>query len=504
MSRLQAPAVRSATASGYATARLTEQGAQQNSIRSTPVRKIEGRRIITAYFLLAYVGPLLANQLFADHIESSYKLFPLNLLTVISIAGSYSLFLMLSSVEIQIFPPLDAILVRGAVGVAGRLYRKYRLMIGLVGVVLGAMSLSTGLTSYRYSEVGMSDSGFADFSLLLAVIVINLVITGDFFYRIFAEPRTAEFLTRRRFVENVVLAMALVTAADGVLSLLIGLFAMFHAVSPRACDRMVFSRSRPSPVKTMLTVAISILMGLAVYFVAELFGTIIKMGRTRDIAVVLADTDLNTLMGMPSDESLVTAFFFHFVERVSIFFYSLQLTTSGAFNDLLQGLPPALSYPLQTLGFRIGTISGGLISLPRPIIGSIMGLNYELLVATPFGSRPGTAPGLLASFNYVFGIPFNLVFTALYLRWVAKVMDDVLRRNQAGPLSIIGIVTFLLLGQVFFQSPFDWLMVVDGSVIYMLIIWSIAVANRDPGSRAVATAPIARLQYGHTRLDALR
>lgn len=437
-----------------------------------------------AYLLIAYIGPMAGNMAFPDQITSSFKIFSPTTYSVGTLFSVCALFLVLSSVRGSMLPPFNLRIAHRAVNAAGRLYARCRLAIGVMAAMFGAASFLSGLTSYRYSEVGISEIGAGGAVLVVLVISLNVLITTDFFYRLFVERGTVQ-PTRRRRVEDLLLALALLVAADGILGVIIALVAIVYAVAPHYSARMVFGGKRRELVGRWVVAISSVAVVLVIFFLSEVAGSIIKAGRGREMLSILFDREeLAFILGMPNDRSILASFWYHIIERSSIYYYSYQLTLADTFAQLRLGMPPAILCPLQTLAFRLDLLLGHPLRLTKPDLGSLMALNYNLLVETPFGTRPGSAPGTLGSFNYVLPFPLNILGAAMYLRFVSRITDGLLVAHRGQSLTLIGIGLYLMFVQVFFQSPFDLLMLVDGSVVYAGIILSMYLARKPPAHAA--------------------
>jgi hypothetical protein len=265
---------------------------------------------------------------------------------------------------------------------------------------------------------------------------------------------------------------------------------------------MIFNQAKIELFRRWFIALSSIAVVLAIFFLSEVIGSIVKVGRATDFMSIVTDNDqLAAIIGMPVGQPILVSFWYHIVERASIFYYSFQLTADAAFDQLRRGEPNAFYYPIQTLFFRLDLLLGHPYRLVKPELGSLMGLNYNLLVAVPFGTRPGSAPGVLGSFSYVFPFPVNIIGAAIYLRWLANVGDALLVEHRGESLSLIGTGLVLMFLQVFFQSPFDFLMIVDGSVLYALMIVGMYLSKKrddsygyrstaQPASRARRSEPI--------------
>src|SRR2546428_868054 len=138
-----------------------------------------------------------------------------------------------------------------------------------------------------------------------------------------------------------------------------------------------------------------------------------------------------------------------------------------------------LVLPLRTLSFRLDYLLGGFWGVKKPSLASIEQLNYQLMTNERIREREGSSPGLLASFNYVFVFPLNMIFAALYLLWLSRMMDVMLMRHRSKIISTPGIVLLLLFLTPFFYSPFDSLMVLDDGVLYLLFLLAFYIHRKS-------------------------
>ena len=106
-------------------------------------------------------------------------------------------------------------------------------------------------------------------------------------------------------------------------------------------------------------------------------------------------------------------------------------------------------------------------------------MNYQLLTVDPITSRAGSSPGLIASFNYAFAFPLNLLLCALYARWVSRKIDVGLRQGTALTLSWFGLLILHQFVEPLFQSPFDVLIMLDEHVLYVILLLSLLAAKSD-------------------------
>jgi hypothetical protein len=114
-----------------------------------------------------------------------------------------------------------------------------------------------------------------------------------------------------------------------------------------------------------------------------------------------------------------------------------------------------------------------------------------LLVSSAASNRAGTSPGLLASFNYVAVFPLNIIFATLYLCWVCRLIDKLgWRRDEK--LSGGGLLLLLLFLAGLFQSPLDFLMVFDDSVVYLLLLVGLSLTRSGSVAERVKWQPTLR------------
>jgi len=169
------------------------------------------------------------------------------------------------------------------------------------------------------------------------------------------------------------------------------------------------------------------------------------------------------------------------------------LFTSSSANDLASygGVSPIV-FPLATALFRVDYLTGGTLGVPRPEVSSLMQLNYQVLATGTIRDRAGTSPGVIASFDYVFPFPLNIILCVAYLGIVARLANVLLSQRRGETLSAGGIVLLLLSLGALFQSPFDLLALADDAAVKVLLLLGLCLAQTSPGvaSRTALPSPI--------------
>lgn len=174
-----------------------------------------------------------------------------------------------------------------------------------------------------------------------------------------------------------------------------------------------------------------------------------------------------------------TEYLYYLIESSAISYHSLLMTTESPRGTLKNGAASPLLFPLKTFLFRINHVFGGIFDVKKPEITSISQLNYQLLAEHPNDVRQGSSPGLLGSFNYAFKFPFNLIFCVLYLLFLSRVVETLLYQKNGDVLSMPGVLLLFVYLQAFFQSPFDFLLIIDNCVIYILLILGIYMKKNN-------------------------
>ena len=171
-----------------------------------------GKQIITCYFFLFYLGPMVGNLFFSKDIVSSYQLAPVTPHAIIIIAATYCLFYLLSKSRVPLLPKIRVQWLERALISIGGLYKKFRLAIALIFLPISWMYLQKGMSSYRYSSQGLSQ---ADSPLMLYVVLLYVILTVDMFYAVMLGRVDVSRKLSKRDLENVLISTGLIVAANG-------------------------------------------------------------------------------------------------------------------------------------------------------------------------------------------------------------------------------------------------------------------------------------------------
>lgn len=450
-----------------------------------------GQRLITAYFVLFYLVPLVGNSVFGEKIETIYTVAPVTPYAILLLVGVFVLCLIMSrGPRVAMAPALLVSATRNTAKLVGGAYRRQRLPLAIVSLPFSVQHFVSGASGYRYLTEGVSE---ADSLFLLLIVVLNLIVTVDLFFCMFVRRDERPPFLSRRYVENVLLSLVLVITASGTAGMLVGLASMVYSLWPSWFHRSVFLPKYQGILRKTGRAVITAALAIMVFGVSWMAGETIKMStgeRYQDL-VSASDALLEVVRETPG---FYENFGYHLISAISSHYYSL-LFTADAPRDLLNaGTLSPLVHPLQSLAFRLDYLTGGMLEVPRPEYGSLSRLNYVVLTSEPVISlRQGTSPGLIASFNYVFISPFNILFCAIYLCLIARLTNSLLLAHQHKSLSGLGLVLLLFYMLVLFQSPFDFLILLDNAVIYTVLLIGTAIIRRRPSStQSIANTPSPR------------
>jgi hypothetical protein len=344
---------------------------------------------------------------------------------------------------------------------------------------VGAYYGLQGQGNYRYVAEALSES---DSSFSIIMIVLNLIVTLDLFYCMFVR-RNDVALPRRRYVENVLMSLVLILTANGTGGMLVGLVSLAYSLAPVRFARLLFApATRRKRARRTLVVGV---LGITCFGFAWIAGETIKIsaGLGQDLTAAW-----HTFVELTDVSTMVETYGYYLITAISSYYYTLLFTANAGAEALTGGAFSALMHPLQSFLFRLDYVTGGLLGVARPEFGSLSRLNYTLLSAQPVLSlREGSSPGLLGSFNYVFVFPLNVIFAALYMRWLARLTNRLLQAHRHESISIFGLLLLTFYMLIFFQSPFDWLAVFDNAVIYVLLVMGIALAQPHADTIPVAS-----------------
>lgn len=438
-----------------------------------------GQRIVTTAFVVMYLVPMAGLAVLGNRVYPYWKVSPLSPMTVTGLAATYGLFLFLCATKISVLPALP----RGFLGLLavklGGVYRRWRLLFGLLGVLLGVAMIVSGASTFRVLHEGLTEQDPTIIALSTMSMVWTTVGLVDLIYYLFVRAN------RRRELATVLMATGLLLQANGIHSALVGFLALWHALSPRAVQNLVFRGTRDSRIGVgVIFVGV---IGLAAMLAGAWYvGNLIKLSRqTGDFLDVISEGVFEKTVPREYAESLFWAYCLSLLDRLSVHYYAWTFTAGFSWDGLTAGWS-ALAVHLENFLFRLDYLLGGAFGITHPEGATLNRLNYELLTVDQIIPRTGASPGLLGSFNYVCPFPLNVLLCALYLRWVCRRLDTVIGAQGVKWLTPMGSLFGFLLLQSLFQAPLDAVMVFDQTFMFLVLLWALAIAHQKPTRAVVA------------------
>ena len=428
-----------------------------------------GRRLVIFYFVVAYAWPWVGNVLLGDQLLSPFRRAPLTPYAVGLVAGTFLLYTLFSR-SVFLVPrraPSRPKMSRW-LATAGRTYSRYRLVTALAALWLSSMYYATGLNSFRYSVLPLSEVG----SPLL--FVTNLVMTAvgiDLFVMMFMRD-PADARPPRRVIEDLIFSVSYLFAANGAMAIVVGLSALLCSLGPKSFGSIVFS------TRNLFSLSSARRLGRATVTIVFLFATGwltnegIKAASGGKADIV--DAAVGTAHRIVAMEGWVSQYVDYITVRTSVYYYSLLFSADDP-DDVaaVAELTPAL-LPLRNLAFRADFVLGKPFGIPRPEVTSMRRLNWLVLAENPaILPRAGASPGLIASFNYAIPLPLNIAFCALYLAWFARVVDLTLWRRGAQGVSLFGLFLLFIFWENFLQSPFDLMLIIDTAFLHVAAMYTL-------------------------------
>lgn len=442
-----------------------------------------GRILIAAYFVVTYFLPVLGNYVLADRLVSSYRIYPVTALALGQIAATFLVWLGLERVRFRV-PRLPAV-TAGLVARLGAEYWRVRPVVALVACLVNAAGVIGGFSGWRYSGAISSEAS----ALFIPFIVFNVVVALDVFHGMFIRtyvPGRRRMLTR---TTDLGMALALLLAANGVLSAFMGLTALLWAVFPRIFLRLAFVPPGHYTFTRVVKLGAAIVVLSVAFCAAWIVGNVIKSSSATDLRTIAENPAMLFEHVLGGDSAVVSAVAYA-VERQSVHYYSLLFTSAVPRAELEPDGHSVVLYPLQTLLWRAKYLLRG-DSEARPPVTSVMQLNYRLLTDGPASERAGTSPGLIAAFDYVLPPVLAVLAAALYLRVLSPRLGILLEQYGGLSLSPIGALLTVQFVGVFFQSPFDMLIVFDDGFIWavaLFVLGSVKLRQMRRAARPIAAS----------------
>jgi hypothetical protein len=436
-----------------------------------------GHRIIAAHVGLLYLMPLIGHWLVPDA-PSPYKQYDPSMMTLLQLAAIYGLFAVLDAAHFRLFPAMGTAGLVAVVAKVSDVYQRVRLFIAMAAVLFGIAGMIWGLNSYRYSAEGISELPVLERVVIIALMILNLVLTVDMFYWMFVAPVERTRVFSRRYWEHLFISIGFVVITNGIFSLMQAVMALFFTLRPELFHQLLFAPRDATWAKVLFRTTASAAVLVIAMSLSWYFGSIVKLSTSRSTADLFNETDRLSIAGITDQGSVSRSIGLYLLERTSIFYYSYVFTIEAPESERPYSALEVLEIPIQTFLFRVDFLMGRMFDVQKPDPGAVSRMNYQLLTAGDIRAREGSAPGIFASANYVFPFPFNMIVSALYLVWISRTINTLLQNHSTERLSLFGVLVLPVLFPTVFFSPLDFLTVFDEGFLYLLMMAPLVVWQR--------------------------
>jgi hypothetical protein len=426
--------------------------------------KTVGIYVVFLYCLIYYLLPIIGQYLFFDEIHSIYIRSQEYIWIFIWIPATLTLF---SLIYCSLGDKLFIFSRKWGWGCYWLIksYLNNRSLI-IIFYILCAIYFSWYLdsvfSSFRYSSVGISESKEGIFSYLIVKTLVQFDMIILFVFLQFSKkPKIIN-----TFWLNLSVVVVYFSMVGGIADLILGLMVFGLLLYPKLTRWLTFSTKKKIAFYKLFLI---VLVAIFALFLVIFFGTMVKMGYSY--------SQINAVEGLKFIPD-IRPFSLYLIERFSSSLHSLDYVISNSLTPnnesyillILESFQYRLFSILNTLGFNFIN--------ERPEFSGMSQYNFSI-ISTINDDRQGTSPGVFASFIYLLGVPLGFLWSAVYLVWIARVLNwlfipclDKGKFNLAGYFSILFIFGF------FFQSPIDLLNLLDNVAILNLLILVFASANK--------------------------
>ena len=105
----------------------------------------------------------------------------------------------------------------------------------------------------------------------------------------------------------------------------------------------------------------------------------------------------------------------------------------------------------------------------------MMKINFLVVTYYAANEREGTSAGVLGSFSYIFALPLNIIFSAVFLLVIARFFNQINYRGKGKKVTFLGSFLLLYFILPIFESPFDLLLIIDDGFIYIASIFLLSM-----------------------------
>ena len=304
--------------------------------------------------------------------------------------------------------------------------------------------LGVDFSSFRYSSVGLASSG----GLVKIYSIIQSISFYVVFYYIFSNSKPFNLIASWTFF-RIILIFNLIFSINGNFSAIANFVLISILIYPQTLN---FFTSNLKKIISLKNIFILIFVSFTL-FISLLVGNSTKMN------IPIGDS-----LNLYSENALNLGPQYVVGSLLSTPYVSFRAAQNfeGELNTNV------LEIPFKSLSQRISVLYGE--EKQKPKYSSFNRLNFEKITRNIFVKndfRQGTSPGLLGSFRYLNNFWLAMILFFVYANFIKKRIIRI--SNTLVKFNFIGILFILFFFfNIYFQSPFDLLNIVDNLFIVLL------------------------------------
>lgn len=325
--------------------------------------------------------------------------------------------------------------------------------LALVGLALN-FGLTQGL-SFRQTGPRFSDAGAA----VTILMFCKSYVYGWLLYHFLLVIRGARYSFLRARFEALLFLVTLVLSVTSALEVLPIVWAAIFVLLRPARLRALFVSAEHGPSVFMRMLKLALLAPLAVVAVAAVIAIgYINKSNVKAFEDLISDIGIGYIL----EETMIRASSSY---AAVISFASFNLPNGGLYQQVL-------AVPVENVPYRVAVLFDS--GWPRPTITQINRLNYLNYDRDPRLPRAGASPGLVASAFYAGPFPLGFIVVAAYTVLIMRIVNLPFRPiSRVRPAAVVLTACFVY---PLFESPLDYLLLIDPALLYLAAIMLALVA----------------------------
>ena len=358
------------------------------------------------------------------------------------------------------------------------IYSNQNLRIAALLLAFFVAVINFANSGFRYDEFGLSERGSLSlyvYSTIPACVKLLLI------YHVFIYRGTSA----KDRLERALVTLAFVVSINGSGTAFVAVFSLI-ALQTNAGDYLFKSKIAGA---SYLRLAFLVAMGLALLALV----TLLLIGAFIYGESVKREVPVESVVGSLN----VDWSWDYLIERSAPPYASLVNTLPLTF-DFEQDCLSNLAGVWNTFLFRLEALGIASFDVARLSAKAITRLNLEYISSVNLSEREGTAPGLIPGFLYCFPPVLNVLMLGAYVYVTLGILQR-LCLCMPEEMSFIGKFILAFFTLPLFESPVDFLIIIDDGFIFIVGLWWMGrLVKLHPVSPPISTPETTptRLEFG--------